>query len=843
MKSKKLVILLGTSALIFVPLFGTSSLFAQSRPKRNIFESAMFESTKDFSKKLESSGNVNQKDKDGCPLLLCTMRYVDKGKHYDKMVLLLNKGADIEARNKSGWTPLFAAVKIEAENMVRELLKRGAKTEVLDKENQSPLSVAIIKDLLPIVKLLLKEGKANPNHVVMKTLLPIQLAARMRNPKAFKLLLTYGATYDLSKDALLNLDKNCYSESFLQRVGRLTCVEILLKRSKTQALGEEWLESMALNNLLLKYKMTIDWKKLAKKFPYLCSHYGKLEVVDFILSQKKLPQYTLDLALTNAVNAYRPNVVKHLLSAGANADSHLVRGRSALENAWIARDSEIIEALTHSLKNIPAKPVNKKRYIDQRELDKIKKYSSAKATTVLKRAIASASNQEIVKILIDCGADLNLKYSNGDTLLHRCKSPEITELLLKSGAKANVQNRRGKTPLFNSSSATTVVLCEYGADPNLADKSKQTPLFNSYTPKTRILLRAGAKANMVDKRGRTPLFYADSMKAELLIAAGADVNVKDRSGDTPLTRTFSRTLKRSVRADIFDVLLTAKPKIDKATMSRFVSCQPVEILQRLQAFAVKKVKSNPAEKGVTNKKAKLHRGKSPLVSAADFGRTSALKILLEAGNYSKPELNLALQRAVRDANNLDCVEMLVLAGADVNVLDWNRNSAFSMSAGSGAGDVKDRSKIFFRLLKEGGNVNWKNSAGYTLLHCCHSPKVAKYLLTKLDVDARDKELQTPLHRFARHDSSVPIITVLLKAGADPNLQDTGGRTPLYIAMSVDPMHGKVPNKIIKLLKDAGAKEIPDKRGVKPSDQARFRKEMLKRRQELYKKYLKQKRRK
>jgi Ankyrin repeats (3 copies) len=331
MKSKRLVLLRASSLSllgIFVFLLASSSLHGANRYRRNIFYSATYDNTSDFSQRIGLITDVNQKDKEGNPLLFSTMQLVDKGRNYDKMVILLNKGADIEARNKSGQTPLIAAVRIEAENMVRELLKRGAKAEVFDKENMGPLAYAIRKDLLPIVKLLL-EAKFNPNHAAMKikygrqSVLPIKLATQMRNPRILKLLLAHGAKYDLSKDGLLDLTENCNNETFLVRDGRLACIEFLLRRSKPQALRKEWLESVAVNKLLLKYKMNTDSKVLSKDFPGLCSYSGKLEVIAFFLSKYKLPQEALDSALHRAVLTYRLEVVRLLLVAGAKADRPL----------------------------------------------------------------------------------------------------------------------------------------------------------------------------------------------------------------------------------------------------------------------------------------------------------------------------------------------------------------------------------------------------------------------------------------------------------------------------------------------------------------------------------------
>ncbi|MFA6567026.1 MAG: ankyrin repeat domain-containing protein [Victivallales bacterium] len=76
---------------------------------------------------------------------------------------------------------------------------------------------------------------------------------------------------------------------------------------------------------------------------------------------------------------------------------------------------------------------------------------------------------------------------------------------------------------------------------------------------------------------------------------------------------------------------------------------------------------------------------------AQRGNAAALKILLEAGKYAKPELNQALRLAIRDANSMECVELLLAVGAEVNVPDRDGYTAFSMAAGVSSGDINDKS--------------------------------------------------------------------------------------------------------------------------------------------------------
>ena len=64
---------------------------------------------------------------------------------------------------------------------------------------------------------------------------------------------------------------------------------------------------------------------------------------------------------------------------------------------------------------------------------------------------AGEGDLELCRILIDKGADVNYRMDSGAfTALHRSAaagSYEVTRLLLSHGAKPNITNRRGKTPL------------------------------------------------------------------------------------------------------------------------------------------------------------------------------------------------------------------------------------------------------------------------------------------------------------------------------------------------------------------------------------------------------------
>jgi len=53
--------------------------------------------------------------------------------------LLLEKGADIESKNKDGWTPLLRAVEKGHKAIVQLLLEKGADIESKDWNGSTPL--------------------------------------------------------------------------------------------------------------------------------------------------------------------------------------------------------------------------------------------------------------------------------------------------------------------------------------------------------------------------------------------------------------------------------------------------------------------------------------------------------------------------------------------------------------------------------------------------------------------------------------------------------------------------------------------------------------------------------
>lgn len=115
---------------------------------------------------------------------------------------LLSKGAEVNAVNDSGMTPLEWAVGCDNDNelMVKLLLDNGAEVNVHRSSGYTPLLEAISRGKEKIVKLLLDHGADVNAQKKENGETALHLAVSYPYPKIVKLLLEYGANANI-KDA------------------------------------------------------------------------------------------------------------------------------------------------------------------------------------------------------------------------------------------------------------------------------------------------------------------------------------------------------------------------------------------------------------------------------------------------------------------------------------------------------------------------------------------------------------------------------------------------------------------------------------------------------------------
>ena len=108
--------------------------------------------------------------------------------------------------------------------------------------------------------------------------------------------------------------------------------------------------------------------------------------------------------------------------------------------------------------------------------------SRGQGAIALSAAVAQ-NHVEVVRLLLDRGADVNVANNDGETPLHcasRLSYTDMVMLLLAEGADVNVANNDGSTPLHPHQAQELLIdavrlLLDRGADVNVAGNDGQSP--------------------------------------------------------------------------------------------------------------------------------------------------------------------------------------------------------------------------------------------------------------------------------------------------------------------------------------------------------------------------------
>ncbi len=403
--------------------------------------------------------------------------------------LLLEAGADVRLRNSRRETVLHRLAQAELlykpwergtsrEDVAREhrrledgllqaadlLLAAGAEIDAVDAEGKTPIAYAMLRFPQLVQKLL--EGGADPNGMVSGDTTLLMAAAALRKPAVAAALLAAGAEVnaadpDRGKTALHYAVWSGRIIGEPDDKNRCELVRLLLEHGANpllpDAAGWTVLRSVA--------GMSDDAVLLEMIAPYC----GK--EVD---ARDRWGKTALMAAVWNAPL----NGVKALIAAGADVN---------------ACDAEGMPVLTHAVKSSREQAADVVAAI----LDAGADFSAETQQRVMIPAAQSA-RPEVLRLLLERGADVNLRLQYGNSLLHHAVSnanPEACEILLAAGADVNQRNEAGLTPLHWALQGADTVAAE-------------------------LLLRAGANPHLPDNYGRTPLQLALPDMLEHLQAAG-----------------------------------------------------------------------------------------------------------------------------------------------------------------------------------------------------------------------------------------------------------------------------------------------------------------------------------
>ncbi|XP_033213964.1 serine/threonine-protein phosphatase 6 regulatory ankyrin repeat subunit A-like [Belonocnema kinseyi] len=397
----------------------------------------------------------------------------------DHIIML---GPDINAQDHLGRTPLYQAIK-RSEEMVTLLLNKGADFNLPNNEYFTPLQQALCQGSVKMVQLLLnKIYKANLDlnskvqsenyfkecREVVNFLSNLKIDFNITKPE-YPTLLYFVARHGDEETFRLLFSKSKYFEINALNSRRDAVIHILLETNK-ETLAKELIDSGADVNTPGSRRSAL--------------HY--------------------------AVIKNNPSLVRYLLDHQADVNALCIEGRTPLHYGVSFGNLKIVKMLLEARADVNAQ-------------------TSAKSITPLYIACMDSLSEDVVtKNELDYGE----KISSGEIF-----SLEIIKLLLERGADINARTRDGITVLHAACTGNLDVvklLVDWGVNLHMKCKTKRTALHVAVKYKkldiADFLISKGLLVDVADEDGNSPLRfimgyldeeYLDMI--EFLLDNGADV--------------------------------------------------------------------------------------------------------------------------------------------------------------------------------------------------------------------------------------------------------------------------------------------------------------------------------
>ncbi len=296
-------------------------------------------------------------------------------------------------------------------------------------------------------------------------------------------------------------------------------------------------------------------------------------------TEKKSSNTALDDELVEAVDKGDVATVKAILNKGANPDAKRKKDASSVAfQALCWTDPAMLEILlSHGanpemtdedgdtlLMGAGGNLAQVKVLIAHGE--KVDARNAENGRTALIGA-SERGSVDVIRFLIQAGADVNAHDKRGDTSLMRANwrgaldrdNADVIRLLIEHGARVDVQNENGTTALMcaaiSNSRGMAKALIAAHADLDVHDKKGVTAIFipirESYLGMLEMLIEGGADVNASNDGGNTPLMAASRTGADgmvkALLTGGADVDAKNAQGLTALSLATSNGHKETAQ--------------------------------------------------------------------------------------------------------------------------------------------------------------------------------------------------------------------------------------------------------------------------------------------------------
>ncbi len=708
--------------------------------------------------------------------------------HASTCQLLLERGADREALNGIGRTPLrmatgsakrvieqyresfpgadgfIATASLGAEEEVRLWLEKYPELiRATDRADRTALEGAAAAGHVSVMRFLLEKGASPQARKDSKTNSPLVAATLSGYVEAVDLLLEAGAEVDGTSNGTAPLTEavrmvDGVSNSMMVDVMNMMAERPVAGKTTDEISGDVTAVMEKANVSNMGALLSAVRRSMAEQPPILCSR--KREVAMRLLAAGADPNAT-------------SSTVAPLLAATLSGDAELVK--LLLE---AGADPDKIGEVPDSFSGFPSNP-----------------YASTALTSAL-----IVENLGVLERLLEAGADPLIAKGAALTMAADLDQSAALELLLSKVDPAEASPAEHFTVLVALRACPEMLkkALESGFDPKARDEMQITALhraaWGNKAEATRLLLEAGADPNAGDHAFYTPLHNAAEYGAveviELLLDRGAKLEAKTKQKRTPLTLAANKGYQETV-----ELLLKA------GASARVVDSE----------------------------------GFSVLIGAARNGLPDIAKVLLEAGarvdGFYIRRVEVSPMTLLADSGGMTKVPDMVYSVLSMvamgpkafkrAVAEVKSEAGFGADSTVNVGSVEDFLETARLLIDSGAAVNpRRDGAVLTPLHSAMENgfiEMIELLVEKgADIEGVGSGMQgSPLHLASRRNETAAA-RKLLELGADVNVRDSMGGTPLLLAVKEN------KPEMVRLLLEAGADaSIPAKSGITAMDMATY----------------------